>query len=137
MLRSLGLWLLAATAVAQSDQQATHALRHNLAPGTSYGFALTTEAFLEPVGQAAAEASHVKIVLHFAVQIEAGKDGLLDAAHKVVRVEGNAETKLTKANYDSAKSGSDPGAMKPLASLVGKTFVVGLDANGQIGRAHV
>jgi hypothetical protein len=130
--RTLGLLLFSATLAAQADQKASYALQHGLAPGTSYGWALSTEAFLEQAGSAGTETSHVRIVLHFALQIQAGKDGQFDAAHRVVRVEARADTKLAKVEYDSAQNGSDPGAMKPLATLVGKTFVVTLDGKGRI-----
>jgi hypothetical protein len=155
--RSFGLLLVSATLAAQADQSAssaqkpTYALQHGLSPGTSYGWALSTEAFLEQAGSVATaggaaasggagsagtETSHIRIVLHFALQIQAAKDGLLDAAHRVVRVEAKADTKLAKVQFDSAQTGSDPGAMKPLAALVGKTFVVTLDSKGRILKVH-
>lgn len=133
--RSSWLLLFSASLTAQANPNATYALQHGLTPGTSYGWALTTEAVLEQAN-GGTETSHIRIVLHFALQIQAGKDGLLDAAHRVVRVEAKADTKLTKVEFDSAQSGSDPGAMKPLASLVGKTFIVTLDGKGRILKVH-
>jgi len=125
-----------ASARAQQGASAPVTLQHRLESGQTFAWALEVEANVHQELGSDRIDSRMRFVLHFVANVTGSKDGVADVAHRIERVEAKADSKLAKIDFDSAVKGSDPGALKQLAALVGQTFVVAVDGSGRIDHVH-
>lgn len=110
-------------------------LRHDLEVGTEFAYGIEVGVEIEQQLDGVEERTSLRFQLWFQAKVEA--DGPPKrVAHKVQRVVARTDSKLAKIDFDSDLAGSEPGAMEPLAKLVGETFQVHVDALGRIARVE-
>jgi hypothetical protein len=120
--------LSAAFATAQERTPAVE-LRHSFRNGDTFAWALDVDAAMHLDG---APDTRLHFVLHFAATVALGKSDVAEVAHRIARLEAHVDSRFAKVDFDSNRPHGDPGPLKQLAALVGKTFVVAVEPDGRI-----
>jgi hypothetical protein len=121
--------LSAAFATAQERTPPAVELRHCFRNGDTFAWALEIDAAMH---QDRVPDTRLRFVLHFAATVALGKSDLAEIAHRVARLEAHVDSRMAKVDFDSDRPHDDPGPLKQLAGLVGKTFVVAVEPGGRI-----
>jgi len=121
--------LSAAIAMAQERTPPAVELRHCFRNGDAFAWALDVDAAMH---LDRGPDTRLHFVLHFAATVALGTSDVAEIAHRVARLEAHVDSRLAKVDFDSDRPHDDPGPLKQLAGLVGKTFVVAVAPDGRI-----
>lgn len=125
-------------ATTAATQPAATLLRHGLAPGAAFAFAIEVEAAVELDAQK--QNSRLRFRLHFGATVGPATSGPGTGAAvvtcRLARIEAEVHQPGASVAYDSSRH-TDAGPLDQLAELVGKDFLVAVDDRGTIASVTV